>query len=248
MLSALTRKPREFTQSDLALIQIVADRAAFVVDRANLSDRLTTEHRQLEALSHRLVKVQEEERHKVARELHDGAAQILTALKLALDSKELDRDRFDALLRELSDQLLDISMNLRPPMLDDLGLLPAFRWHLKRFASQTGIEGRLHAEGVGNRHSAELELAAFRIVQEALTNVARYAGTKSADVEVVQREGVLHIRVSDSGSGFDPDDVGPGMGSGLIGMRERAALLGGTLSIESSPGKGTIINAELPVA
>ena len=196
----------------------------------------------------RLVEIQEEERRDVARELHDSAGQIVTALRLALDSKQLDRDRFEGLLRELSDQLGDISMNLRPPMLDDLGLLPALRWHVKRFASQTKVDALLRAEGVENRHRAELELTAFRIVQEALTNVARHGGTDSATVDLTQREGVLLIRVSDTGSGFDPDAIGPGMGSGLIGMRERATLLGGTLSIESSPGNGTTINAELPIA
>ena len=248
VLSVLTRKARRFTQSDQSLLQIVADRAAVAVDRANLADRVQTDHRRLEALSHRLVNLQEEERREVARELHDGAGQIVTALKMAFDAKELDRERFEDLLRELSDQLGDISMNLRPPMLDDLGLLPALRWHLKRFTSQTGIDARLHAEGIGARRRTELELAAFRIVQEALTNVARHSGTGSADVYVAEQEGVLHIRVSDAGSGFHPDAVGPGMGSGLIGMRERAILLGGTLSIESSPGNGTIIKAELPIA
>jgi signal transduction histidine kinase len=93
-----------------------------------------------------------------------------------------------------------------------------------------------------------LELAAFRIVQEALTNVARHGGTDSADVYVAEQEGVLHVRVSDAGSGFDPAAIGPGTEAGLIGMRERAILLGGTFSIESSPGNGTIVKAELPIA
>ena len=133
-------------------------------------------------------------------------------------------------------------------MLDDLGLLPALRWHIRRFSSQSGVEAQLHSEGVNDRLRAELELAAFRIVQEALTNVARHAHTDTAAVALIQESGVLRIRVSDSGSGFDHDAVSPSVGSGLIGMRERAALLGGTLSIESSPGKGTIINAEFPFA
>jgi PAS domain S-box-containing protein len=248
VLSVLTRKRREFTHSDQSLLQIVADRVAFVVDRANLADRLRTEHRELETLSRRLVKLQEEERHEIARELHDSAGQILTALKLALESKRLDRNHIDSLLGELHDQLGDISMNLRPPMLDDLGLLPALRWHLKRFSSDTGVHTRLHSKGVDARFRTELELASFRIVQEALTNVVRHARTGSAIVDVLCAEGVLHVRVTDAGSGFDPEAVPPGGGSGLIGMRERATLLGGIFSIQSSPGKGTSVIAELPVA
>jgi len=246
VLSVLTRKSHEFTESDQSLIQIVADRVAFVVDRANLDHRLRTEHRHLEALSHRLVKLQEEERRGIARELHDGAGQILMSLRLALEAEPLDRSRIESLFQELYDQLGEISMNLRPPMLDNLGLLPALRWHVRRFSSQTGVETQLHSERVNDRLPAEVELAAFRIVQEALTNVARHSHTDSAAVALIQENGVLRIRVSDSGSGFDQDGVSPG--GGLIGMRERAALLGGSLSIQSSPANGTEIIAELPVA
>ena len=247
VLSVLTRKSRDFSQSDQSLIQIVADRVAFVVDRANLHHRLRSEHRHLEALSRRLVKLQEEERRGIARELHDGAGQILMSLKLALETEPLDRGRCESLLQELYDQLGEISMNLRPPMLDDLGLLPALRWHIRRFSSLSGVEAHLHSEGVNDRLRAELELAAFRIVQEALTNVARHAHTDTAAVALIQESGVLRIRVSDSGSGFDHDAVSPSVGSGLIGMRERATLLGGSLSIQSSPGSGTEVIAELPL-
>ena len=248
VLSVLTRNRRNFTASNQALIQIVADRVAFVVDRARLAERIRMEHRRLEALSHRLVRLQEEERREVARELHDGAGQLLMALRLALEPERLDRTRFSAMLQDLSDQLGGISMNLRPPMLDDLGLLPALRWHLERFISQTGIATKLHHEGLDHRFKAELELAAFRIVQEALTNVARHARTYSASVDVIQDKGVLRVRVRDSGSGFDPEAVPPGFGTGLIGMRERSILLGGTLTIHSTPGKGTDVVAEFPVA
>lgn len=248
VLSVLTRKRREFTQSDRSLIQIVADRVAFVVDHANLNHRLRTEHRHLEALSHRLVKLQEEERRGIARELHDGSGQILTALKLGLEAEHPDRDRLLPLLGELSDQLGGISMNLRPPMLDDLGLVPALRWHVRRFSSETRIDVQLHSTGLDGRLRTELELAGFRIVQEALTNVVRHARTDKAVLELTQEHGVLRIRVADSGAGFDPDAVPPGVGSGLIGMRERASLLGGSLSIQSSPGSGTEVIAELPIA
>lgn len=248
VLSVLTREHRVFTPNEQALMQIVADRVASAVDRASLAERVRVEHRRLEALSHRLVRLQEDERRQIARDLHDGAGQLLMALQLSLDQVRPDRDRSAAILRELSDQLRGISMNLRPPMLDDLGLLPALRWHLERFGSQTGITVRLDHQGLHRRFQPEYEIAAFRIVQEALTNVARHARTNAASVEVVHRHGVLHAYITDRGSGFDPEAVLPGVAAGLIGMRERASLLGGTLSVQSSAGGGTKIAAELPGA
>ena len=248
VLSVLTRKPRAFTQNEQALLQIVADRVASAVDRASLGERVRGEHRRLEALSHRLVRLQEEERRQIARDLHDGAGQLLMALRLSIDQADPDRDRSAAILRELSDQLRDISMNLRPPMLDDLGLLPALRWHLERFKSQTGITVQLDHKGLDRRFRPELQIAAFRIVQEALTNVARHAQVEAASVAVTLRQGMLHVEVTDRGTGFDPEAVAPGVSAGLIGMRERASLLGGTLSVQSSPGGGTTISTELPGA
>jgi len=248
VLSVLTREPRVFTQNEQALVQIVADRVASAVDRASLAEHVRADHRRLEALSHRLVGLQEEERRQIARDLHDGAGQLLMALQLSLDEERPDRERSASILRELSDQLHGISMSLRPPMLDDLGLLPALRWHLERFKSQTGVVVRLDHQGLDRRFRPELEIAAFRIVQEALTNVARHAHVKAASVGVTLRRGVLHVEVTDRGTGFDPDAVGPGVSAGLIGMRERASLLGGMLSVQSSPGGGTKISSELPGA
>ncbi len=142
----------------------------------------------------------------------------------------------------------DLSLRLRPSMLDDLGLLPALLWHVERFAAQTRVRASLEHRGLEGRLPPEVETAAYRIVQEALSNVARHAGVEECAVRVWLEGGVLHVRVEDEGRGFDARTHEARMPStGLSGMRERATLLGGRLTVESAPGRGTRLAAELPV-
>jgi PAS domain S-box-containing protein len=214
-------------------------------------------HQRLQTLSQRLVEVQETERRRLARELHDEIGQALTGLKLLLEmSVRLSADGTRGplaealgLVHELMGQVRELSLDLRPAMLDDLGLLPALLWHLERYQTQTQVQIDFRHSGVeGRRFAPEMETAAYRLAQEALTNVARHAGVCEAQVRVWADQDTLGLRIADRGKGFDPDlALAAGTTSGLIGMRERAVLLGGQLTIESAPGEGTCVTAEWPL-
>jgi PAS domain S-box-containing protein len=200
----------------------------------------------LRAYALRLLAVQETERRHLARELHDEVGQSLTGLKLALERGAPPGEAVE-FVKELMTRVRDLSLRLRPAMLDDLGLLPALLWLFERYTAQTSVRVAFEHRLPPGRSPADVETAAFRIVQEALTNVARHAGVKEAVVRLWQDAGVLGIQVEDQGGGFDPAlPIGPT--GGLSGMRERASLLGGRLEVESVPGLGTRLTAELPLS
>ncbi|GIV95524.1 MAG: hypothetical protein KatS3mg057_0181 [Herpetosiphonaceae bacterium] len=210
--------------------------------------------RQLQALSRQLLAVQETERRYLARELHDEIGQGLTGLKLTLEMitpvpehrPRLEQAR--SILNELLGQVRDLSLDLRPAMLDDLGLLPALLWLFNRYTTRTGIQVDFKHAGLEDRCATEVETSAYRIIQEALTNVARHAAVDAVSVCVLNERRVLSIRVEDQGIGFEPERAfTSGTSSGLAGMRERAALLGGELIIESAPDEGTRLVAILPL-
>ncbi|HEX2981592.1 MAG TPA: ATP-binding protein, partial [Anaerolineaceae bacterium] len=142
------------------------------------------------------------------------------------------------------------SLDLRPAMLDDLGLLPALIWLFGRYTSQTGVKVNVqHSEIENRRFPTEYEITAYRVVQEGLTNVARYAGVNEVTVRLWSSNGFIGIQVEDNGAGFDPEAVFRGGNSrGLVGMRERATSLGGRLNIVSLPGHGTCLSVELPLS
>lgn len=214
----------------------------------------TTE--QLQTLSRRLMEVQELERRNIALELHDEIGQVLTGLKLTLDlsarlpaaesSESLARAR--DLVNELMARVRKLSLDLRPAILDDLGLLPTLLWHIEHYTAQTNVRVNFKHSGLEKqRFPPEVETAAYRVVQEALTNVARHASVREAAVRVWTRQDVLSIEVVDAGLGFDLDTVLGRETSGLTGMRERATLAGGQMKIESWPGSGTRLLAELKI-
>jgi signal transduction histidine kinase len=210
----------------------------------------------LQALSRRLLDVQETERRALARELHDEVGQSLTLLRLALDqclqgANPGAQEKLDAaktILHDLVTRVRRMSLDLRPSMLDDLGLLPALLWQFDRFTSQTGIRVTFTQVGLEERRfGPHVETAAFRIVQEALTNAARHARVPKVAVHLGAQEGRLQVLVQDDGCGFDPAAALAGAkSSGLRGMHERARLLGGRLQVSSDPGAGTLVTAELP--
>lgn len=205
----------------------------------------------LQALSHRLVEIQEAERRKIALELHDEIGQLLTGLKLQLDTGT-ENGAAQTKARDLADGLIqkvrNLSLELRPTMLDDLGLLPALLWHFDRFTSLTGVKVNFSQSGLAdNRFSPEIETATYRVIQEALTNVARHSGAGEASVQALHRDGVLSIQVEDRGGGFMAEtELTNNRTRGLRGMRERVVLVGGSITIDSVPGWGTSILVELP--
>jgi signal transduction histidine kinase len=239
---------------------------AFLATRyaGRLESRVRDQHTQelhqkheLERLSSQLIQAQEDERRRIARELHDEIGQALTALKLELAVAERTAPVPAAAglseARAITDRALqsvrDISQLLHPSMLDDLGLPDTATWYLRGFSRRTGITSELVVERLERRLDPEVESCTYRIIQEALTNVARHAEASRCRVEIARADAVLHIRIEDNGKGFDeavdPPPVSRGLG--LVSVRERVARLGGTLRVESRPGMGTSLRVELPV-
>ncbi len=211
-----------------------------------------------------VVTAQEDERQRIARDLHDHLGQQLTALRLKLESvkdqcgddEELCAEvvRAQAIAGRLDSEIDYLARELRPASLDDLGLVVALGNLIRTWSEHFNIPAEFHTSGLDNERLApEIETALYRIAQEALNNVYKHAGGSRADVILEQREGDAVLIIEDDGRGFDPEveAAGPGAdgrGMGLVGMRERAALAGGTLDIESMPGQGTTIYARVPVA
>lgn len=212
---------------------------------------------QLARLSSQLMQAQEEERRRIARELHDEIGQALTAMKLELSIAARSAPASVAgplqEARVITDRTLqsvrDLSQLLHPSMLDDLGLPDTATWYLRGFSRRTGITSELVVERLDRRLAPELESCTYRIIQEALTNVARHAEASRCRVEIAHVQASLQIRIADNGKGFDPAVASrpPARGFGLVSVRERVARLGGTLSVESKVGAGTRLLVDLPV-
>ena len=236
----------------------IAERKRAQEQQARLLAEVRASRERLQVLSRRLVEVQEAERRHIARELHDEIGQTLTALKLTLDMAarqpaEIAAARFaeaQTLLNDLMVRVDALSLDLRPALLDDLGLLPALLWHFERYTAQTAVHVIFKHFGLeGQRFAPEVETATYRIVQEALTNVARHASVTEVSVRIWTKQDTLYVLVEDQGAGFDPSAaLATGAAIGLASMHERAALLGGHLTIEAAPGAGTRVMAEIPLS
>lgn len=231
-----------------------------VTERKQAEAKRKAYNRKLLVLSRRLVEAQETERRNIARELHDEIGQALTAIQLNLQAMlqshgaESLAPRLGASLKVVErvlEQVHDISLNLRPAILDDLGLEPALRWYLQRQATLVELQAEFHADPLEQRLDAVLETGCFRVVQEALTNVVRHAQAKVVTVDLRRENEQLHLRVRDDGIGFDVIAVREravrGASLGLLSMEERAALAGGGLEVISIPGQGTEIHAWFPL-
>jgi signal transduction histidine kinase len=192
---------------------------------------------------------QEEERKRIARELHDETCQTITALKIKLDAAGM-HDAQAMAIRSL-DELHRIIYDLRPSILDDLGLLPAIRWMAERNLAPRGVKVRCEFEEPQAKLPFEVEIAVFRAVQEAINNVARHAKAETVLIEVAVSCGVLEIDIEDDGLGFDVLAVGgpspSGRGLGLLGLHERMELIGGASKVTSSPGRGTRVSLRVPM-
>jgi PAS domain S-box-containing protein len=246
-------------------VRVVHERAEVTFDEAGKPIRMIgtvhdiTERKQAEeelrGLSHRLVEAQENERRAIARELHDDIGQSLTALGILLgkarrspaDGVASALDEAQRLVNEIVSQVREMSLNLRPVMLDDLGLLHTLLWHFDRYTAHTQINVDFQHAGLHQRLPPDVSSAAYRIVQEALTNVARHASVAEVKVQARVDRNVLWICVEDHGVGFDPTTLSASISSGVSIMRERARLLGGKLVVESATRSGTCITAELPL-
>jgi PAS domain S-box-containing protein len=240
----------------LPLLGEIAAAIGLAVRKSRLFDEVHAKREQLKMLSQRLIELQETERRHIARELHDEIGQQLTGLKLLLDTvqcapAEAATGRLreaGTVIQDLLGEVRNLSLELRPAMLDDFGLLPALLWLFDRYRGQTGVRVNFEHAGLEERVPEALETAAYRIVQEALTNAARHAGVGAVAVRASKNPGVLRLEIVDHGAGFDRDGVLRACQTGgIVGMRERAALLGGRMTIESTPGAGTRLTAEFPL-
>ena len=248
---------REFTQEDLELLRGLTDHASIAVGNAILFEQVISSRERQQALTRRLVDVQEEERRNLARELHDQIGQMMTGLQFSLSallpmasseqkSKVIEIQK---MVGNLIAQTREISINLRPSMLDDTGLILTLIWHFNRFTSQTDIKVNFrHYNLLEQRFQTEIETTVFRIIQEALTNVARHAKAEAVDVILKQEEEVILLDISDQGRGFDANGVDPSAHVGLSSMRDRAYSVGGLMEIQTAPGKGTNIHVVIPLS
>jgi signal transduction histidine kinase len=227
-----------------------AARALAAADRTRQERALREAYDELGQLYRRLEGAKEEERRALAHELHDEMGQSLTALKLRLQMLGKTRPAEVKDLLDLIDDLIArvrrVSLDLRPPLLDEVGLGPALRRYLEAQSELSGLPITFR-EAMEGRLPAELEIGAFRLVQEAVTNTLRHAAATRVNVEVARQGEVLHLEVRDDGRGFDVEAARRGSHFGLVGMRERLRGLGGTLDLRSAPGAGTVVAARLPL-
>jgi signal transduction histidine kinase len=210
---------------------------------------LSEKNEQLRALSHQVLNAQEDERRRVAVELHDEIGQLLTGLKLILQRGQEDAAGVLPEALKVTNELLrdvrEMSLNLRPSALDDLGLSAALNDLLKRFTSQTGMVIHHNVNPLDERRfERDMEITAFRVVQEALTNVARHADVHEASVTLIMTPVRLHVSIADDGKGFDIDSKDAGTSTGLSSMAERVNMAGGRFTMRSSPGKGTLVSVD----
>ncbi len=207
-----------------------------------------------------IIQAQEQERQRIARELHDETSQVLTSLLISLTLLEKSVETREARERIADTRALahstlrairNLSIDLRPSALDDLGLLPALRWYVKEYQKKCSIDVEFHAIGFKERLPAEMETALYRIVQECLTNTAKHANANRVTITLHEEAERVYARITDDGAGFDYEALlktpGQERGLGLAGMNERAVLLNGTLNIHSAPERGTIIEVSIPL-
>ncbi len=228
-----------------------------ITERILYEQELKKNHARIEALSNRILGAMEEERSRLARELHDELGQALTAVKLDLQlfNEGLSASQAQQYSLKQSIDLVDHTINLvrrqsvslRPPVLDDMGLLPAVKEMVRGFMNRTGIQTKITADGFSRRLSKSVETALYRCVQESLTNVVRHARARNVSVRFNKENGLLVLSVADDGIGFEPEKMEVHSEHiGLTGMKERVKLLDGCFTINSAPQKGTTVSIKIP--
>ena len=252
-----------FARRELSLVSAIGAQVSFAMDKAQLLDELQDKEADRTGLIRRLLSAQEDERKRIARELHDEAGQSLAGLMLELEAARLEDARGSpvtqetlARLRRLAARTVEavrgLIYDLRPAVLDDLGLVPALRWYTQTQVASRGLEVSLSERLGSERLDATLETTVFRIAQEALWNAVKHAHASRVDVELSRAGDRLVLRIRDNGQGLAAADMPPErrgrVGVGLGGMEERAASLGGTVRIVSRPEGGTEVLAEFPAA
>lgn len=257
LFSLSKREAGYFKEGHVRLAEAMSSQASVAVENAILFQQMQAATVRMRTLSHRLLDAQESERRSLARELHDEAGQALASLRFGLRLLEREVDGGGSVtervaeLMQRTDAVIDglhrLAADLRPASLDHLGLEAALRQYSRSAAAKFGLAVRFKARGMpSERFPPEVETALYRVVQEAMTNVVRHARATQVDVLLQRRGDRVVVTVEDDGVGFDPDQVQRGDHLGLLGVRERAEALGGTLTVESAPGAGTTVVVEVP--
>lgn len=259
LFSLSKREAGYFNEEHVRLAEAMSSQASVAVENAVLFEQMQASTARMQSLSRRLVEAQESERRNIARELHDEAGQSLASLRFGLRLLEREIDEGGSVtgqvaeLMERTDAVIDglhrLAADLRPASLDHLGLEAALRQYSRSAASKFGLAVHFKARGfTSERLPPAVETALYRVVQEAMTNVVRHARATRVDVLAERRGDRVMVMVEDDGVGFEPDRVQHGEHLGLLGSKERAEALGGTLTVESAPGAGTTVVVEVPSA
>jgi len=242
--------------------EVITERKEEEKEKELLLKQVQQANERLKFLTRELINSQEEERKRISRELHDELGQALTAITLDLKiiERALDPETDQVIAQRISEtrviadeidqKISELALDLRPSLLDDLGLIPTINWYVERYAKRAEVEIKLEVNDQEKRLSSEIETALYRIIQEALTNVARHARAKKVKLRLDQQPETVTLTIEDDGRGFDLDELqntgSSPQGLGLTGMKDRLSLLGGRLDIQSKPGEGTRIEIEIP--
>jgi PAS domain S-box-containing protein len=254
-------EPRVFSQEETRLIQTMANQIAVAVENARLQQVVAKHAQDLKDLYSQLLKTTENERKRIAQELHDQVGQMLQSMKMNLDwikraftsrPEKLEKMQdwlsdTEELLAQTIEDIRDLTFELRPSMLDDFGLIPALRSYVENYSTRSNIKVSLKIRDKEYLFPPEVVITLYRVVQEALTNVAKHANASLVSVSVSQRGSAAVLSVRDNGIGFDSDKwLSAPKGMGLLNIKERVDMLGGSFEIISHPRKGTKLNIQIP--
>jgi PAS domain S-box-containing protein len=263
------RKHYDFTDRMLKLLQSFTERATVAIMNAELYDQLRQQTKSLQQLFETRMQAQEEERRRIAAELHDSLGQLLTSIKLHIEvlqdsdifkdtAEKSQMDDIRGLLDNAITEARNISYDLRPSILDDFGLIPALEVFCDKYSMRTNIKTSFQSHNLEARLRNKIETVLYRITQEALNNVQKHAEATEVNVQLIRTPTTINLVIEDNGKGFDPKKIDDARfvdaegkinsGMGLVSMRERAATCNGTFTVDSTPGKGTDIIVEIPLS
>lgn len=262
VLNIASRSPRTFSQQERQLLTALGHQLGIAIENAQLYEELHLKEQMRAELLRQIISAQEDERRRVSRELHDVTSQALSTIAVQLEaltivpessSEEIEKkvEGLKPVLAAASQEVRRLIYDLRPSLLDDLGLAAALRSCAHNSLDAAGIEVHLEVVSQEKKLPSQVEIALFRIVQEAITNIVCHARAESTYISLEFRDKGIAVQVEDDGVGFDPSQVdisaATGRGLGLLGMKERAELLGGALTIDTKPGSGTRLGVEIPI-
>jgi len=266
VVNIASRAPRHFTRNDMHLLHSIGDQLGVAIEQARLYERLRKARERYRRLARQILVAQEQERKRLARELHDETSQALSGLTLQLqalvDMAEMSSSRdtefitklkkVQALAVQVHSEVSRLIADLRPSLLDTLGLVPAIRQYAEANLHPLDINVSVESKGVDRHLPPEVETELFRVTQGAIGNIAQHSKAKNATISLEYQDDGLLLRISDDGKGFDVSKITDieesGRGRGVFSMRERVGLLGGTGTIESQPGRGTTLRARIPIS